>query len=208
MFTFDPSSGSYRDAGGGRVDWSRIRRQYLRAERAAEGMGEVLANQLREGAIPLAVWQTEMRALMKSMHVAAMTLATGGKEMMTPATRGALGGHLAREYRALNNLANRIANGQQPLDGTLWRTARHYIRAARKTYYEGQRRRLRDTGFDQEKSVRTAAERSCRSCIAEEDRGWVNIGSLVPIGDRDCRRNCLCLMYYRNSATGVEVGPF
>lgn len=207
-YTYDPSAGAYRNSAGRIVSWDDIRQDYLRAERAAERIGEELATQLREGTISLATWQAQMRKLMKDMHVSAGMLATGGRDMMTPAARGALGGHLTREYRALNALALKIQNGTQRLDGTLWRTARHYIRAARKTFYDATRKRERSRGFDEERSVRTAAERSCQSCIAEEDREWVLIGSLVPIGDRECKRNCLCLMYFRNSATGVEVGPF
>lgn len=208
MYTFDPESGQYRNANGRPVSWSVIRGDFLRTERRAEGIAEVLTSQLREGNISLGVWQTQIRAIIKDLHVGAMMLGSGGRDMMTPQTRGAVGGHLSREYRALNSLALRIQSGDQRLDGTLWRTVRHYIRAARKTFYDAIRRRMGPMGFDMERSVRTAAERSCGSCIHEESRGWVPIGTLVPIGDRTCRRNCLCLMYYRNSFTGEESGPF
>lgn len=207
-FSYDRSIGHYRTERGDIVRWSVVRKEMLKTERGVEASMRVLTDRLREGSISLSSWQAEMKRVIKNLHVSNMMLAVGGRDMMTPATRGATGGHLLREYRALQALALKIQSGDQRLDGTLWRTARHYLRAARKTFYEGTRRRVGGQGFDQEKSVRTAGERSCDSCIHEENRGWVPLGALVPIGDRRCLRNCLCVMYFRNSVSGAEAGPF
>ena len=46
------------------------------------------------------------------------------------------------------------------------------------------------------KRIRHLAD-SCDDCIAMEQLGWQPIGTLIPIGDRQCRGNCGCTLRFR-----------
>jgi hypothetical protein len=73
-----------------------------------------------------------------------------------------------------------------------------YVEASR-AHYEAQREAIdRAAGYDEERSIRHASD-SCEGCIREERRGWVAIGELVPIGDRNCLTRCRCEIERRKS---------
>lgn len=61
----------------------------------------------------------------------------------------------------------------------------------------------REAVFDEEHLVLGDAEH-CEQCLADNARGFVPIGTLGPIGSRECRTNCACRFVYRNSADGIE----
>jgi hypothetical protein len=56
--------------------------------------------------------------------------------------------------------------------------------------------RARERGLTSERNILAIAD-NCTGCVVETGRGWVPIGSLVPIGERDCLSNCLCTYEYR-----------
>jgi hypothetical protein len=63
---------------------------------------------------------------------------------------------------------------------------------------------MRDRGYDEESNLLAPAEH-CEgqgSCVEQTTRGWVPVGSLIPIGGRLCVTNCKCQIRYRNSETG------
>lgn len=115
---------------------------------------------------------------------------------MTPQRWGAIGPAVREQYQYLRDFAAQIASGEQPLNGSLPARARQYGQSSRVQFErvrgEGQQRR----GYQSERNVLHAGE-SCASCRAQTARGWVPIGSLVPVGSRTCRGNCKCEIRYR-----------
>ena len=98
-------------------------------------------------------------------------------------------------------MAKEIASGKQRFDGTMLRRAVMYGLAGKKTFALLRGIGAAAQGYDEEHSELGAAEH-CDECVGESERGWVEIGSLIPIGWRTCMSNCACKMQYRNSKTG------
>ena len=162
-------------------------------------MGE-FSQSLTAGELSLAQWQAEMMILSKDVNLAGAALERGGWFQMSAKDFGSVGDKVKGEYRFLRNFAGEIESGAQKLDGTLARRARLYGRQGRVTYYDFARASSAAAGFDQERSVLTPAE-SCEPCISQDRKGWQPIGSLIPIGSRQCLSNCRCFMRFRNSKT-------
>lgn len=97
----------------------------------------------------------------------------------------------------LRRFAEQIISGKQRLDGTLRRRAELYVLSARTTYHEVRLRVDQETGKTEERNLLSGTEH-CRDskdragCQEQTDRGWVPIGTLVPIGQRTCLARCHC----------------
>jgi hypothetical protein len=170
-------------------------------ERSKERIADV-SQRLHAGQISVADWQRAMMMEIKSIHTASAAAAAGGWAQMTPALWGATGRLVRDEYAYLRDFVRQIASGEQRLDGDFLRRARMYGDAGRGTYHALETRLMRNRGWDEEASVLGVADH-CQGCLDEAARGFVPIGSLVPIGDRQCRSNCKCRKKYRNSISGA-----
>lgn len=155
-----------------------------------------LTEQLRAGTVSLADWQLGMAREVKSAHLASAALAKGGWAEMSPADFGRVGPLVKEQYRFLAGFAADVASGKQRLDGTLPRRAEMYIQAGRGTYHVIEQREQRGRGMTEERNILYPGD-SCEGCLAEEARGWVGIGELVPIGARICLTRCRCSINYR-----------
>lgn len=159
---------------------------------------EVISTQLLSGEISLAQWQTEMMLHVKNANLAGASLERGGWYNMSQADFGKMGQKIRGEYEYLRTFANQIEAGTQPLDGRLVQRARLYGEQSRVSYYEFASDSAKKDGFAEEKSILTPSE-SCGECIQEASRGWVPLGDLIPIGERECLSNCNCYMQYRKA---------
>ncbi|NIQ08555.1 MAG: hypothetical protein GWO23_02240 [Gammaproteobacteria bacterium] len=157
-----------------------------------------LCDSLISGGISLADWQVRMSDQIRALHTASAVLAKGGFGRMSPDDYTRLSEKIEEQIRYLDNFARQIANGQQQLNGTLCRRMQLYIEAGRGTYHDIERRLMEDRGFDEYRNILGAAEH-CDGCIGETDKGWVAIGELIPIGERECMNNCQCTYEYRMS---------
>lgn len=200
MFTFDPASQRYRNARTGQfVSEARIHEAVVKATEASAANVKTITEQLRLGQITLADWQTAMAAEIKQAHLASVMLANGGRQQMTQASFGYAGRLIRTQYEYLRTFAEEVASGKQRLDGTLNRRAGMYVDAARGTFYQAKERQARLMGHDEERNVLGVADH-CDGCVGETARGWVKIGELVPIGQRECRTNCRCRITTRRAA--------
>jgi hypothetical protein len=119
---------------------------------------------------------------------------------MSQADFGRVGRVLRDQYEFLRSWSNDIASGAAPNDGRLPARSRLYSEAGRATFEGVRARDQRAAGVRFERNVLHASE-SCSGCRAENARGWVEIGSLVPVGSRlPCRARCHCTITYSNSA--------
>lgn len=76
-----------------------------------ESGADELALQLAVGAITVAQWEREARALVKRAYIAEYALGAGGRQMLGPRDYGRIGGLLAAQYRYLRGFAEEIAAG-------------------------------------------------------------------------------------------------
>lgn len=151
------------------------------------------------GKITLPAWSTQVQAEIKVAHTAMAEIASGGRAQFTAKQAGRLGQRLKEQYKYLGLFSNAIENGDVKLGAGLIARAELYAEGERATY-EGMRRgNHKDAGFEQERSMLGDGDH-CGECIDEEARGWVAIGELVPVGERQCLANCACEMSYQMTA--------
>lgn len=196
-FRYDPHTNRYRDT----VRGVFVAPQSVR--RAIDGMidtetekARALSQQLRDGQISLAHWQTEMTGLLKHLHTAMGLAACGGIKNISASDLGALAQHIKGQYTFLSEMAMQIRNGTQPLNGTLISRTALYTQAARCTYSAMVERQSLNVGYTQARNILGIADH-CTGCLDATAAGWQPIGTLTPIGERDCLSHCKCSFQYR-----------
>lgn len=133
---------------------------------------------------------------MKSVHLYSTAVARGGWDQVSQGDYARLGPRLKTQYKYLDNFAGQVSRGEVALDGRFLQRADLYGQAGRGTYWQVNSRVHNEAGYTEERNVLNEAEH-CDGCLAESARGWVSIGELVPIGERDCHANDRCEIEYR-----------
>jgi hypothetical protein len=197
-FTWDASAGRYRQANGRVVTQAQVRAAIDRDLQHLNTTAARLAGDLRSGRISLESWRVEMKRIIKHTHMGEAAIAKGGRAQMMPVDYGRVGQIVREEYRHLEGWVNEIKAGA-PLDGRLQNRAKLYTQAGRATFHKVERLEMRDHGAEFERSVLHPADH-CGQCVAEADAGFRPIGVMVPIGERECGRNCRCTVVYQRSA--------
>jgi len=196
-YTWSARSQRYRSLTTGRyVSRATVRRALDTA--LARSQVDILrpGRDLQAGRLTLAEWQVATASQLKAAHLASAAAARGGWAQMTQADYGRVGHRLRDEYAYLSRLAGQIADGTQALDGRLLTRLTLYAQGPRGTYHEQERAGMREAGYIEERNQLGGGE-SCDGCQAQTARGWVPIGSLTPVGARDCLSNCKCALQYR-----------
>ena len=202
-FRWSPPTGRFRDARGRFLSSERVRRIIDATLQSHTRAVQELTEQFRNRAVSLAEWERRMRQEIKNIHIYSALAAKGGKAQLTPQDYGRLGAVVKRQYRFLERLSNELSTGKQAPDGSLVNRARLYAQAGRGTMEATRQREMTARGFDEERNVLGVAEH-CEgpdSCLEQTARGWVPVGSLIPIGGRLCVTNCKCQIEYRNGST-------
>lgn len=163
-----------------------------------------LTQQLIDGGISLADWQTGMMQQIKITHTTSAALSQGGWAAMTQSDWGATGQLIRAQYDYLRNFAAEIASGKQPLDGRALVRADLYADAANGTFAEMGRRDAIESGFDEEMRELEDTINACDGCIEQAMLDWQPIGTLKAIGSQECSTRCRCEFKFRNSETGEE----
>ena len=196
QYQYDPRSRRYRNRATGRyLPASEVRGAVDTIIDAETRKMRNLAQSLVNGEIALSDWQMQSAALLKALHVAMGLAANGGLANTSAADLGYIASQIKQQYSYLNKMALQIRKGEQPLDGTLVSRAALYTQAGREIYENVVGRAAANAGCTQEKSVLGAADH-CQDCVGEAAKGWQPIGSLIPIGQRQCLGNCHCSMQY------------
>lgn len=204
-YRWDENLGRYRDADTGRLVSEALVR--LAVDAVADAASDRLADlteRLVRGELRLAEWQVESMRVIKTSHVAAGVAAHGGKTQMTPAAYGFLGSEIREQYRYLRDFARDLEAGTVPLDGRLVARAGMYGQHARVTYEAVRTKDARQYGYVQERNILHASE-SCSECRDLSARGWVDVGSLPPVGSRRCLSRCRCTVTRRKTIALVEA---
>lgn len=149
---------------------------------------------LRAGSIDLAEWQQTMRDVVKETMLDAEAIARGGWDQLTQADFGRVGQAVRVQYAYLDRFTSEIRAGLT-LDGRFLSRAAMYAKAARPFFHDEQRQLLEDTGYTREWNVLHAAEH-CGTCVDMTALGRVEIGTLIPIGQRTCLGNDRCTLRY------------
>lgn len=165
-----------------------------------------LGNEARAAALdrlaPVDEWAQRMAGLSATSALVAGALAAGGWSRLD-VVAGDIEAHLLSELGYLDAFADDVAQGRVPRDGRFARRAILYAAAGWGLYMLLRGREARRRGYGEEQNVLDPGAEHCQGCVAETDRGWQPIGSLIPVGSRACRSNCRCRMEYRNGAGEV-----
>lgn len=195
-FRWSAKAGQYIRPNGRFVPRTEVRRAIDKALDAEKARALDLANRLRAGTISLERWRSEMRDMIKTVHLYSASAASGGWAQLSAADFGRIGQIVRGEYAYLEKFARGIARGKVPLDGNFLNRAKMYAEAGRDSYHQTERASARRAGKREERNILHPADH-CGGCLAASAEGWVKIGKLVPIGRRDCRRKCRCSLRFR-----------
>lgn len=194
-YSFDRVSNRYRDAHGRYVSAQTIRHDLDDAIKGSNAEITALSERLRTRKISVDEWQMGMRQAVKETQLYGAASARGGWAQMSPADYGAVGRRVKDQYAYLDRFAADIRDGL-PLDGQFLSRARLYGSASRAAFETVQRDEMALRGMTEERNLLHPAEH-CELCITETERGWVQIGDLIPIGERTCGVADHCTTEYR-----------
>lgn len=196
-FGWDERSGRYRDLRSGRYIGAKQARAAF--DHALNGSAErvrSMTRELVEGHRTLASWEAAVRAEIRDAHLAMASASVGGWKRMGSFEFGHVGAKLREQYRYLSAFARGIADGSVRLSLGLMARAALYIQAARGTHAALEQSKMALRGRFEYRSMLGVAEH-CDGCLAEAAKEWRPLGTLLPIGARDCRANCRCWFEYR-----------
>lgn len=195
-FKWDPRAQRYRDGRGRFVPRTQVVGALEKTLEKTRRRLQEVALDLRAGNLTVGRWQQATRALVKDLHLYSGALAKGGWDQMSPADWGRLGPRLKAQYQYLDRFAAQVASGEVPLDGRFLQRVDLYGQSGRGTYWKTRGKAQEEGGATEEQSILNPADH-CEECLSEAARGWVPIGTLVPIGERICKANCKCEFEYR-----------
>lgn len=193
-YEWDATALRYRGPRGAFVSAKAVKQAHTTYIRRSTREIERLATQAASGALPVDEWQRLTANLVKSVHLASAAVAKGGWAQMTPADFGRVGQGLRFHYGKLAKFAREIQTGRLN-PGTVRQRAGMYAAAAGGVY-ENTRRRDAAGVFTEERNVLGKSEH-CQVCKDQTARGWVAVGTLVPIGQRSCLTRCRCRYAFR-----------
>jgi hypothetical protein len=195
--SFDTATGRYRDAATGRyVSDASVRSVVDSIADGASARMAAASERMLAGDMLLAEFQSTMMREVKLSQLAASTIAHGGQAQMGFSQYGAAGNAIRVQYDYIRQFAAQVADGTQPLNGSLIARAKQYGQASRVTYSKEYGRDQMQRGYAFERNILGAAEH-CSLCPDLTTRGWVPIGSLPSVGSRPCRSNDRCHIVYR-----------
>jgi hypothetical protein len=194
---------------GGIFRWVKSLGRYINekgrmvAERSIKALGErftrdyisprlgTITDKFLSGKIDLAVWQERMAKDLKDGYLTQYMIGRGGRQAMTYADYGRIGGHLRFEYRHLDGFAQEIAEGKLSAAQIRMRV-QMYADGVRTAFYEGARAGKVDAGYTHEKRVLGPAEH-CPDCVSYAAMGIQPIGFFPPPGIGSvCAHHCQC----------------
>jgi hypothetical protein len=196
-YEWNARAARYRDPATGRfISRDRVRLEVDRIIEASQRRVLDATQSMRAGTIDVGEWDAVMRQEIKRTQLSTEALLRGGWQQMTPADFGRVGAAVRKQYKFLDNFIAEIRSGKQIADGTLFNRAKMYPASARVQFHENQTAMLDALGYTEERNVLHPAEH-CVGCLDMSALGWVPIGTLVPIGERDCVGNDRCSVRYR-----------
>lgn len=200
-YKYDPklhrNTGGYRDHRGRIISRDSVMAEigrYIDKQRIRD-----VTRRLQNQELSIGQWESTMREMIKDGHANAVMAEVGGRENMTRADWLRAGRHVKREYSYLSQWSRELASGQAPTDGRMLSRSDLYGEAVYITHMREVAMTMDGSSeYTQERSILdSGVEAHCHSCIEEANKGWVQKGSLKPIGSRDCFSRDRCRMTYR-----------
>jgi hypothetical protein len=197
-YEWDTERRRYTKPDGRAVTAPEQRKVALDIVKSSEAEMRKIGEQLASGKISTAEYAIEMRDAIKGTHSAMAQFAHGGKEQMGAVERGALGREIRAEYEYLNRFVAQIDTGKVDVKSDEFlNRSEMYGSSGWITYTKELGKREKEAGMTLERSFLEAGANHCQDCFDEAGKGWVPIGELIPIGERECITMCRCEMEYK-----------
>lgn len=193
---FNASLGRYIGDDGRIISFQNVRDGLETVLEDAKRTMQAAARGLQDGSVTLAQWRDIMAQEVKTTQSVSYMAARGGAFAMSAEERAQIAAQTLDQLKFLNNYALQIQSGAQPLNNSLLTRSNMYAQAGRSTYEYGKSVTAEKMGYSEEKNVLGPADH-CNGCLGETRRGFVRLGDLVPVGQRDCYANCRCHLVYR-----------
>lgn len=199
-FTYSTSSKRYHNKDTGQfVGRIQIRQELDSVIDISAARMKNWTESLIDGEVSLPWWQTEMMSEIKSIHTIFAVVANGGWDSMDDSDYERVSGIIENQFEYLQNFANEIYTGEQLPNGTMSARSTLYAESARVTY-EAERFLLeKESGSTEEMNILGGSDH-CGDCLEATLVGWVEIGSIIPIGSRQCGGRCRCTIIYRTGS--------
>lgn len=190
-FTWDEGPRLFR-GGGGTVTRETVRASVESMIATTQAMIGKVCDDLASGAINEVEWALRMRNAIKLVHIAAGTVALGGREQLDANAFGAIGRRLKEQYKYLDDFSYEIANGYD-LGARFRSRAQSYADAAYGTLAGMERAADIATGrvLTEQRFLNPHADH-CDECVEEADKGPQPPGVLKAIGKCQCLVKCRC----------------
>jgi len=195
-YKFDKNRNRYRAPNGRFISPQKIRTEIDAVIETSEKRMRTAARNFNDGKINLPAFQIEMRDLLKSTHIIAGTIATGGKAQMLAKDWGEVGRGLKEQYKFLNNFARQISQGRVSA-AQIENRARSYAASGRVAYER--KVMIMQTDNAETKLARRvlSVAEHCQPCVSWARKGFVAIETLPPLGSLTCRSHCRCRFEYQ-----------
>ena len=190
-----------------------LNRLTQRATQSLQRGGQQLLGQLTPaGQLPgpqdrqaIDAWAVSMTGQQRALYQAALRLVIGDREPTAQEAR-LLRQYLDRQFGYLRSFQRALTTGRQARNGTLAARMGLYGQTVRGFASQVQRLHATLQGMRYEINRMGAVEHHCSECPEITALGWQPIGSLKPIGERECLVNCKCyLEYAREKPAGKAI---
>lgn len=206
-YAWDARALAYRPAASPERPISGATIARLLEDRMADHRAEIarVSGRFSRGEIGIDAWQRGMATTLRTTHLQARALAVGGRERMGPADFGSVGGLMRMDLQRLARFGAQAAAGQLTAPQIEARAALYGQANIRRTYERGRLTTTKEAGWQQERRILAGGAAHCEGCRDEAARGWVQLGTLAPIGGHACRANDQCGKEHRYSAASRTV---
>lgn len=202
-WAWDAGTARYRDAETGQfIARDRVLAAANESLDAAAVATETLAGMASQGILSPSDWRDMMREEIKQEYITQYLAGRGGRDQMTQADWGSVGGMVREQYRFLDGMAGEIPN---LTEAQIAARSRMYTTSANEAFERAHRRAVSEAGMTEELWVIDPAAENCPDCVAFASEGWQPLDHfpMPGAGDTVCLTNCQCHKTYRNPETGA-----
>lgn len=162
---------------------------------------EGFAKKLQAGKLGVDEFELAMQREIRRVHLAASFVGQGGALNMTDQRMQLLDEAIQKQMQYLERFTNELKaklKRNEPISMKDVRRAGMYADSAYTTAQQSLRSFVQEEFGDesQERRVLGASEH-CDGCVDEAAKGWQPVGTLTPIGGKECGNRCHCEFQFR-----------
>ena len=220
-FIYDPrlSGSGYRDTATGRIiSRANVGEQVDVMISVSSDVTLSLSEMVDSGGISAQSWKDAMRQEIKDNYITQYMVGRGGRENMTQADWGSIGGMISDQYRYLDGFYSQVAGGQLS-QAQIYARSRMYLNSSREAYERAQGRAAGARGFTEHGWFNSPVADTCDDCKTLQAQGWIPIDkpfispstgaeTLPGMGDTICLTNCHCHVDYGGKRLVPEFMTF